>query len=63
MAKGDEITDLEVRMLNAIEIFGMIDSSTPLHVRFMLCIISLERLLHSKGDKDYLTWNLKKLHS
>ena len=58
IAKGNEITDLEARILNAIEIFGMIDDSTPLHVRFMLCILSLEGLLLSKRDKDYLRWKL-----
>lgn len=51
-------TELENRILNAIDAFGMIDESTPLHVRFMLCIIGLEGLLLSKGDRDYLGWKL-----
>lgn len=51
-------SELERRILNAIDIFGMIDQSTPLHVRFMLCIIALEGLLLSRGDKDYLGWKL-----
>jgi hypothetical protein len=47
-------TELENRIVNAINIFGMIKENTQLEIRFLLCIISLEGLLHGKDDKDYL---------
>lgn len=50
--------ELQERILNAIDVFGMIESSTPLHIRFMLCIIALEGMLLSKDDRDYLGWKL-----
>lgn len=41
-----------------IDLFINIDSNTPLNIRFMLCVISLEALLISKDDRDYLGWKL-----
>ena len=32
----------------------MIDESTPLHIRFMLCMTALEGLLLSNPGEDYL---------
>ena len=51
-------TDLEKRILNVIDVYGMIDDSTPLHMSFILCIIALEGLLLHDGEKDYLGWKL-----
>jgi Apea-like HEPN len=53
LSKGNK-TDLESSIINAIEIFGMIDASTPLHVRFILCMISLESLLISGKPENIL---------
>lgn len=50
--------DIDNRILNAIDVFGMIEDSMPLNVRFMLCTIALEGLLLSDDDKDYLNWKL-----
>lgn len=58
ITKKDNRTELEDRIVNAIDTFGMIEDNTPLRIRFLLCIISLEGLLLGKGDKDYLGWKL-----
>lgn len=50
--------ELENRIINVIDLFILIEKDTPLYVRFMICIISLETLLISKSDKDYLGWKL-----
>lgn len=47
--KGEHTNDLEQRILNVIDIFSLIDHNTPLHVGFILCMISLEGLLLSCG--------------
>lgn len=47
-------TELEQRILNAIDIYGQIEPDTPLNVQFLLCIIGLESLLLGKDDRDYL---------
>lgn len=47
-------SELEQRILNAIDVYGLIESDTPLHVKFLLCIIGLESLLLGKDDRDYL---------
>lgn len=47
-------TELEQKILNAIDIYGQIEPDTPLNVRFLLCIIGLEGLLLGKEDRDYL---------
>jgi len=47
---SDEKCELDTRIVQAIDVFGMIDDNTPLYVRFMLCVIALEGLL-SKGDR------------
>lgn len=49
-------TNLESRILNAIDMCEMIDNNTPLHIKFILCVVALEGLLLDKGDKDYLGW-------
>lgn len=46
--------ELEQRILNAIDIYGLIEHDTPLHVRFLICIIGLESLLLGSDDRDYL---------
>ena len=51
-------TDLEQRITNAIEVYGLIDDNTSLHVSFLLCVIALEGLLLSGNDRDYLGWKL-----
>jgi hypothetical protein len=37
---------LEKALINAIDVFGMIEKSTPIQAKFNLCIISLESLLN-----------------
>lgn len=49
-------TELDKRILNVVDVFGLIDDLTPLHVRFLLCIVSLENLL--LDERDYLGWKL-----
>lgn len=47
-------TELEKRILNAIDVYGLIEPDTPLNVRFLLCIIGIESLFLGKDDRDYL---------
>jgi hypothetical protein len=49
----DKPTDLDRRILNVLDIIGMIDESTPLHIRFMLFMTALEGLLLSNPGEDY----------
>lgn len=58
MMLKDNPTELEDRILNIIDVYGMIDDSTPLHLSFILCVIALEGLLLHDGEKDYLGWKL-----
>lgn len=55
---ANEKTELETRLLNCSDIYGLIDDYTPLHVAFVLCIFSLEALLMGNSEKDYLGWKL-----
>jgi transcriptional regulator CtsR len=58
MGINKHTSELEKRVLNAIDIFGLSDDATALEIRFLLCVIALEGLLLSEGDKDYLGWKL-----
>jgi len=49
---GKETTDLKVRIIGVIDLYGMIQEDTPLHIRFTLCVIALESVLLSGDDKD-----------
>jgi hypothetical protein len=53
-----QISDLEKRLISVVDIYGMIDRSTPLHIRFLLCVIALEALLLGKEDRDHIRKNL-----
>jgi hypothetical protein len=55
-SKEENLNELERKILNVIDIFGLIDNSTSLHIRFLLCIICLEGLLLSREDRDYIGW-------
>ena len=50
--------DLEKRILSAIDVYGLIEPSTPKHVRFLFCVVALESLLLGKSDRDYLRWKI-----
>lgn len=54
MCSNRSPADLESRILDAVDVYGLIEDSRPLHVKFMLCVIALEGMLLSKNDKDYL---------
>ena len=54
----DKISDVEGRIINAIDLHGLSDSNTPFHIRFVLCIMALESLVLHESDKDYLGWKL-----
>lgn len=58
MGINKHTSELEKRVLNAIDIFGLSDDATALEIRFLLSVIALEGLLLSEGDKDYLGWKL-----
>lgn len=48
MGINKHTSELEKRVLNAIDIFGLSDDATALEIRLLL----------SEGDKDYLGWKL-----
>ena len=48
MGINKHTSELEKRVLNAIDIFGLSDDATALEIRLLL----------SEGDKDYLDWKL-----
>jgi hypothetical protein len=50
LKKSNNIDILGNRILESIVIFGDIDKSTPIEIRFMLCIIALETLLIGKNE-------------
>lgn len=58
IVKKQNRDDLEQRLVNAIEICGLIEYETPVRVRFLLKMICLEAILLGKDDKDYLGWKL-----
>lgn len=50
--------EIERKIKKSLRIFGIQTSITNKQVRFVLLISSLESLLMTKGDKDYLGWKL-----
>jgi hypothetical protein len=54
-------TDDEIarRCLSAIETYGMIESETPLELKFLLLVMATEGLLLGRDDKDFLGWKLR----
>ena len=48
MGINKHTSELDNRVLNAIDIFGLSDDATALEIRLLL----------SEGDKDYLGWKL-----
>jgi len=51
-------SELENRILSAVNILALTDDSTPLNIRFLLKVFALEGLLLSESDRDYLGWRL-----
>ena len=56
----ENLTDSENRIVNVINLFTLIDKYTPLYVRFLICIISLESLLLLSGDEIIYVGNCPK---
>jgi len=54
-------TDDEIarRCLSAIDTYGLMQSETPLELRFLLSVIGTECLLLGREDKDFLGWKLR----
>lgn len=50
MVRKEDASELAKRCLSAVDIYGMIERETPLEVRFLLSVISLEGILLSKDD-------------
>jgi len=55
-ATKDEIAK---RTLSAIDIYGMMESETPLELKFLLSVMAAESLLLGKDDRDFLGWKLR----
>ena len=53
----DKPNELESRIKSAVDTFGMIDMTTPLEIKFLLTVISMEGLLI--GKRDYLRWRFR----
>jgi transcriptional regulator CtsR len=45
MGINKHTSELEKRVLNSIDIFGLSDDATALEIRFLLCVLALEGLL------------------
>lgn len=58
ICKSSSQSEIEEALLYAIDSYGLIDESTPLHVRFMLCIIALEELLLGDIENENLSLRL-----
>lgn len=50
--------EIESRILTAIDILGLINENTSAEIIILFCIISLEKLLMDKEDKETLGWKL-----
>jgi predicted AlkP superfamily phosphohydrolase/phosphomutase len=48
-----ETTEIEKRIINALDFFGMIENITSLRMKFLLVVFALEGLILSGDDKDY----------
>jgi hypothetical protein len=53
LLRKESKSELEQRILSAVDILALIDDSTPLSIRFVLKAFALECLLLSDGDRDY----------
>jgi hypothetical protein len=51
MVRKKSRTELEDRIVNAIDVYGMIEESTPMNIRFLLCVIAFESLLLTGNDR------------
>jgi hypothetical protein len=50
--KLDKPNEIEKRITNALDSFGITESTTPLHLKFVLCVFSLEGLVLGNEDKE-----------
>jgi hypothetical protein len=48
-----ETTEIEKRIINALDFFGMIENITSLRMKLLLVVFALEGLILSGDDKDY----------
>lgn len=53
----DNPNELEDRIKSAVDTYGIIDMTTPLDLKFLLTVISMEGLL--VGKSDYLRWRFR----
>lgn len=51
-------SQLEIKLMNAIEMFWMSKISHKLEISFVLMASAMETLIMSESDKDYLSWKL-----
>ncbi|QQG48738.1 MAG: hypothetical protein HY247_08395 [archaeon] len=58
IVRKNNASELETRIVACADIFGMIEGSAPLNVRFLLKMIALESLFLSEDDRDNLGWKL-----
>src|SRR5262249_29375125 len=58
MTKKQNRDEVEQKIVDAIEICGLVEYETPIRVRILLKVTCLEALLLGKKDKDYLGWKL-----
>ena len=55
----EQPNELERRIKSAIDTYGMIDMTTPLEIKFLLTVISMEGLLIGYGERDYIGWKFR----
>ena len=54
-----DLNELEFRIKSSIATHGIIEAPTPLETKFLLTVISIEGLLVSENEKDYIGWKLR----
>ncbi|HEV8405052.1 MAG TPA: hypothetical protein VGQ13_04005 [Nitrososphaera sp.] len=58
LSQHNNDSELDEAIIDVISLTGMIDESTPLHVRFLLHMIALEELLIGDGPKENIQYKI-----
>jgi hypothetical protein len=54
-----EPNELQRRMKNSIYTYGMIEKAMPIETKFLLTVISIEGLIISYEERDYIGWKFR----
>ncbi len=59
MIRKADNSEIAKKCLSAVDIYGLIERETPVEVRFLLSVISLEAILLGKNDKELIGMKLR----